>query len=403
MSEADELPVWPRRPGRTLRWLMAEGRRAPDVARLLRGLVGHLAEDGLPLGRATVHIRTLHPLFLGVRYLWQRDVDTIDVAKAEHGVLETPTYLNSPMRLLFDGEAGGVRQRLDLDDDVPLPFPFYEELRAQGLTDYVALPLTFASGRRHAVTFAADRPGGFTTEDLIRIDDLIPVLEPLLEVHAVRKVAVNILDTYVGRRAGQRVLDGYIKRGDGETIRAAIWFSDLRGFTQLSARHDRDTLIAMLNDHFETMAEPVARHGGETLKFIGDAMLAMFPLTHKGACDAALSAARDAMAGMARLNERRRAAGEEALGYGIVLHAGDVMYGNIGAPDRLDFTVIGPAVNVAERVQELCKSLGETVLATSEFAALAPLAYRRLGRYPLRGVEAPVTVYVPLAVETDGG
>ena len=390
MSGADH---WPRRPGPLLDWLIGDGRGITATADLLAALVERMVESGIPLARMTLHVRTLHPLIAGERFLWRRGVDEVEVGFAEHGILASDTYGQSPIRLIYEDEVAAVHQRLDVEG--ALPFPIYEDLRAEGLTDYVALPCHFNDRRRAALTFATDRAGGFSSEDLSRIDDLVPALAPILEAQSTRRIAVNILNTYVGPRAGQQVLDGQIRRGDGETINAAIWFCDLRGFTGLSARYDRDTLIELLNTYFQAMAEPVARYGGETMKFIGDAMLAMFPMSQPNACVAALKASLEAREAMQAINAERVADGQDPLGFGIALHVGDVMYGNIGAPDRLDFTVIGPAMNIAERVQELCKSLGYEILATSTFAALAPLSYRRLGRYPLRGLAEPVTIYVP--------
>ncbi|WGF86484.1 adenylate/guanylate cyclase domain-containing protein [Marinivivus vitaminiproducens] len=366
----------------------------------MKALCDRLVAEGLPLARTTLHARTLHPLIVGQRFLWQRGVEEIDVLNAEFALLESQSWVLSPIRMLLEEGAAAVRQRLDVPE-VPLTLPLYEELRAEGLTDYVALPLTNSKTSAVSMTFATDRPGGFTTEELIELYDLLPALAPILEVHSVRRLAVNVLNTYVGRQAGELILDGRIHRGDGETINAALWYCDLRGFTALSARHDRDTLIGILNAYFEAMAEPVARYGGETLKFIGDAMLAMFPMSRRGACLEALNAALEARAAMGQLNRERMAAGHEPLGFGIALHVGDVMYGNIGAPDRLDFTVIGPAVNMVVRLQELCKTLGRTVLSTNAFASLSPFSYERIGRHHLRGLPEPITVFTPLEPGAD--
>lgn len=394
------LKTWPRRPSSLLAWLLGEGRSIESTRDLIQALSNRLLVEGLPLARVTLHTRTLHPLFIGRRYLWLRGVDAVDVLDAEIAMLGTEGWTRSPIRAVIEEGASAVRQRLDVPGS-PLEFPIYEELRNEGLTDYVALPLLLTKLGAIAMTFATDRPGGFTTEDLIALYDLLPALAPILEAHSTRRLAVNVLNTYVGRQAGERILDGHIHRGDGETINAALWYCDLRGFTALSAKHDRDTLIGILNTYFEAMAEPVARYGGETLKFIGDAMLAMFPMSKRGACLGALNAALEARAAMGALNTERVARGEDPLGFGIALHVGDVMYGNIGAPDRLDFTVIGPAVNTVARLEELCKSLGRTVLATHAFASLSPFSYERIGRHRLRGLPEPITVFTPLQPDAD--
>jgi adenylate cyclase len=385
---------WPQARSPILDWLIGDARRLPDGPTLLRALCERLLEAGMPLARASFHIRTLHPQLYGVGFYWQRGADDIRVFRAEHGILQTPQYQQSPMRLLFEG-AGAVRQRLDLPDaDFDFDFPLLNELREQGLTDYVALPLTFSDGKIHGTTWSSDRPGGFTTEHLAQLYDLLPVFSLLLEIHLNRRIAINLLDTYVGRDAGERILRGQITRGSGQTVRAAIWFCDLRGFTELSERTDRDTLLACLNQYFDCMAKPVEEHGGEILKFIGDAMLAMFPLETEQACQRALQAALDARAAMGKLNGERAARGEEALGFGIALHAGDVMYGNIGAANRLDFTVIGPAVNLTSRLEKLCRALGLDLLVSDTFAGMCACAdYRSLGTHVLSGISRPVEVF----------
>jgi adenylate cyclase len=383
---------WPHARSAIIDWLIGEARRLPDDASLLRALCERLVEAGMPLARASFHIRTLHPELFGMGFYWQRGADEIRVFRAEHGIQQTPMYRRSPMRLLFEG-AGGVRQRLDLPD-LDFDFPLLNELRNEGLTDYVALPMTFSDGKVHGTTWSSDRPGGFATEHLTQIYDLLPLFSLLLEIHLNRRIAVNLLDTYVGRDAGERILRGQITRGSGQTVRAAIWFCDLRGFTELSERTDRDTLLACLNQYFDCMAKPVEEHGGEILKFIGDAMLAMFPLDTEQACQRALQAALDARAAMHRLNGERTARGEEALGFGIALHAGDVMYGNIGAANRLDFTVIGPAVNLTSRLEKLCRSLGLDLLISDTFAGMCACAdYRSLGTHQLTGISRAVEVF----------
>ena len=385
---------WPVARSPVIDWLIGEARRLPDDATLLRALCERLVEAGSPLARASFHIRTLHPELFGMGFYWQRGADDIRVFRAEHGIQQTPLYQRSPMRLLFEG-AGAVRQRLDLPHaDFDFDFPLLDELRQEGLTDYVAPPMTFSDGKIHGTTWSSDRPGGFATEHLTQIYDLLPLFSLLLEIHLNRRIAINLLDTYVGRDAGERILRGQITRGSGQTVRAAIWFCDLRGFTELSERTDRDTLLACLNQYFDCMAKPVEQHGGEILKFIGDAMLAMFPLETEQACQRALEAALDARAAMDQLNGARTARGEEALGFGIALHAGDVMYGNIGAARRLDFTVVGPAVNLTSRLERLCRDLGLNLLISDTFAGMCACAdYRSLGTHHLIGISRAVEVF----------
>jgi adenylate cyclase len=396
-GEAPDAPLvgWPRRPGAVLDWLVGEARHLRDTARLLGELCDRLVADGLPIARVTVHIRTLHPEMLGERFVWRRPPDleeaSVTSERIGHGMLSSDTYLRSPVRVLFEG-AGGFRRRLDIAESAG-DFPLLEELRREGLTDYVALPIRFGDARLHAFTVATDRPGGFGTEELLRIADLLPVLGLVLEIQALRRIGTYLLDTYVGHHAGARILSGEIRRGTGETIRAAIWYADLQGFTEMSERLGRDELIACLNEWFEALAGPIEAGGGEILKLIGDAMLAIFRLESRDACSRALAAAAGARRAVRALNARRLARGDEALAYGIGLHVGDVMYGNIGAAHRLDFTVIGPAVNVATRIEELCRAVGTDILVSSDLAAACGCPLPSLGRHRLRGSRLEIEVF----------
>jgi adenylate cyclase len=388
----DDGGYWPERRSPLLDWLIGSARHLPDGPSLLRALCERLVAAGLPLARASFHLRVLHPQLFDMGFYWQRGDHDIRVFHAEHGIQQTDIYRQSPIRVLFEG-AGAVRQRLDLPD-VEFRFPLFAELQGEGMTDYVALPITFSDGKVHGTTWSSDRPGGFATEHLAQIYDLLPVFGMLLEIHLNRRIAINLLDTYVGHQAGERILRGGITRGSGETMRGAIWFCDLRGFTALSERMDRDRLLACLNQFFDCMAGSVEAQGGEILKFMGDSVLAIFPLETDQACRRALQAALDARAAIARLNRERAANDEEALGFGIALHAGDVMYGNIGAADRLDFTIIGPAVNLTSRLERLCRELDLDLVVSDTFARLcSACAYRSLGTYRLAGIGREVEAF----------
>ncbi|MGH6943396.1 MAG: adenylate/guanylate cyclase domain-containing protein [Geminicoccaceae bacterium] len=374
-----------------LAWLLGEARRLPDANALLTGLCGRLLASGVPLAWASFNMQLLHPHLFGVGIYWRRGAAAVQVFGAARGIERTATFLNSPMGALYEG-AGGVRQRLDLPGTT-LPFPLLHNLRAEGLTDYVALPLIFSDGKVHGTSWASDRPGGFATGDLALIESILPAVSLLLEIHVNRRLAITLLDTYVGHSAGGQILEGQITRGSGETVLAAIWYCDLRGFTELSERTERDVLIALLNAYFDCMAAPVARHGGEILKFIGDAMLAIFPMDADEACARALEAAIEARGAMAELNQRRRERGHAALGFGLALHVGEVMYGNIGASDRLDFTVVGPAVNLATRIERLCRTLGRDILMSKTFSGMCGSTLPSLGAHRVAGVAYPVEVF----------
>ena len=386
---------WPARRSAALDWLIGETAGQPFLDNLFAELCQRLRADGLPLARATMHLRTLHPQFQGARVLWRTDMAEAQLNLLEHGIFEDPRFVNSPVKALYEG-AEGFRQRLDLAEKPTVDYGIYADLREQGYTDYVALPMQFTDGRRHATSWSTDQPGGFSTADLVEIDAIMPVLALAVEIRSNRRITKNLLNTYVGQHAGERILSGDIRRGSGATVRAAIWNCDLRGFTRISEHWPRDDVIQWLNEYFDVMAAPVEAHGGEVLKFVGDGMLAIFRLDSPDACYNALQAAVEARRGMKELNVRRIERGSFELGFGVALHVGDVMYGNIGTATRLDFTVIGPAVNVASRMQTLTKELRRQVVLSAPFAMMCGCSAEfltTLGRFPVRGVDEPIEVF----------
>lgn len=287
--------------------------------------------------------------------------------------------------------------RLRLSDRTEIEFSVLAEFRGEGGTDYVALPMVFSNGEVNAISFLTDWPGGFSENDIAGLEEIACALGILIELQLTRRIAKTLLDTYVGARTGARVLSGKIQRGTGETIRAVIWINDLRQFTAAAEDLGRDELIALLNDYFEIVAQAVLAEQGEILKFIGDGMLAVFELqseeTPARCCAAALRAARKAVAGIGSCNHIRRAEARQEIRFGIALHLGEVYYGNIGAPERLDFTVIGPAVNQASRIEKLGSELGKVVVTSANFAAAAPEPLERLGAYQLRGIAGPQEIF----------
>jgi adenylate cyclase len=387
---------WPTRLSAALDWLIRETAGQPYMDNLFAELCQRMVEEGLPLARATMHLRTLHPQFMGARVLWRLGMKDAELFFIEHGMLEEPRFRHSPIWALYEG-AEGIRQRLDLPPgEAGEEYGIYADLRAEGMTDYVALPMQFTDGKRHATTWSTQHPDGFTTADLVEINDILPVLAMAAEIRLNRRITKNLLNAYVGQHAGERILSGDIRRGSGATVRAAIWNCDLRGFTHIAEHWPRDDVIEWLNEYFDVMATPVDRHGGEILKFVGDGMLAIFRLDSPEACHHALRAAIEARRGMKELNAKRIARGSFELGFGVALHVGDVMYGNIGTETRLDFTVIGPAVNAAARLQTLSKELRRQVLLSAPFAYMCDCSAEfltPLGRFPLRGVEQPMEVF----------
>jgi adenylate cyclase len=300
-------------------------------------------------------------------------------------------YIDSPASEIHDG-ATEVRENLERDPSLGRKHAVYDEMRAKGLTDYVAWPLYYTLGKRHLVTFATDRPGGFDDAHLAGLKKLLPVLALVSEMRVKNRLARTLLETYVGSHAGELILAGATGRGSGTTVRAATMICDLRDFTRISDNWPRDDVIDLLNDYFDTISEPIARYGGEVL--MGDGLLAIFPLSQPSACANLLYAVTEARQAMAALNERNGETGRALLNYGIGVHVGDVMYGDIGSRTRLDFTVIGPAVNMASCLETLTKQLGRPVLSRvfADFVE-GDFDLERVGEYPVRGFNDPIELF----------
>lgn len=392
----------PARENPLLGWLLREAWEAANSRELTRRFVQAMQGGGIPVKRLRVIIQTLHPLLAATTYSWsarQPEVTRFDVT---HDLARSDDFMRSPLRPVFEG-LGGVRRWIgaEREDD----FPVMADLRAEGMTDYVAMPMIFSDGQSNAISLATDDPQGFSTGDLGFIHEVLPVLSRLYEVHAKRRNAVSLMRTFLGRRTGERVLDGLVRRGDGEDIHAVIWFCDMRDSTAVADGMARKAFLAYLNRFFDCMAGAVLDHGGEVLRFVGDAVLAIFPIARDGGSDrpdardaataatAAVEAARQAAERIAVLNGSAAAGGRRRVGFGIGLHIGDVTYGNIGVPERLEFTVIGAAANEAARIEALTRELGVPIAMSAAVARLYPGATRSLGAIPLRGVGAAVEVF----------
>jgi adenylate cyclase len=377
-------------------WIIDGARSAAQAQDIVRQLCERLLDCGLPLLRVGVFVRTLHPVVAGRGYIWQRGVAPIQQIDAVYDDLQSDQYLRNPLYPVFNG-SGEIRRRLEAAAG-PDEFLVFAELRALGVTDYVIMPLEFTTGEIHAVSWTTDRPGGFSDGELDALRHVRLALARLVESQSLRRVARNILNAYLGAQAGERVLNGQIKRGDGDEIHAVIWFSDLRDSTAIADSMTRREFLGVLNEFFECTAGAVLARGGEVLRFVGDAVLAIFPVSaERGsaaqACAAAVEAAREAIARMAKLNTARAARGERALAFSIGLHLGDVLYGNIGTPERIEFSVIGAAANEAARIEGLCKALGHSLLVSDAVARHLEGDWRSLGGHALRGVGEPIELF----------
>ena len=381
--------------GKILAWLLTRGRRMADPSAFLDALSAQLLAEGAPIWRFRISVSTIHPRIAAWGLQWVRGGGGAREWAGTHGIRQTDTYIGSPIHAIHRHRKP-VRKKLQslrADQDHTV----YFEIARDGGVDYIAIPMVFSDGETNVATFATDRADGFEDSDIRKLEALTEALAPILEAHAAHRISVALLDTYLGPRTGARVLRGSFRRGDGETIDAALWFSDLRDFTVLTENLPVRDVLATLNTYFEYVAAAVTARGGEILRFIGDAMLIVFATDvdrdARSACAAALDAAEDAFASLATVNAIRQRHGEPPIRFGVGLHVGQVVYGNVGAPDRLDFTVMGPAVNRTARLEGLTKSLDRPLLMSSEFAAYVERAKVSMGTHPMRGVATPQEVF----------
>jgi adenylate cyclase len=375
-------------------WLIDGARTVREPQEVLAELCRRLVACGLPLYRVAVFVRTLHPNVMGRRFLWKQG-EAIQVSEAPYAFLESDTYLASPIPVVF-ATAQTIRRRIAAPD-CPDDYKIIAELRAEGVTDYLVHPLPFTNGEIHAASWTTQDAGGFTDGHLAALEAIRLPFARLAEVFALRRIATTLLSTYVGRSAGERILQGQIRRGDLERIHAVILLSDLRGFTALSDRLPGEEVIGLLNSYFDGLVPAIEAEGGEVLKFIGDGLLAIFPVAADpaAACRAALAAVGAGRAALAELNGQRHERNEPELRFGMALHRGEVLYGNIGSATRLDFTTIGPAVNLTARLETLARDLGRDLVVSAAFAAHCPEAVASLGTFRLRGFRDPVEVFAP--------
>jgi adenylate cyclase len=385
-------------------WAVGAGLRGTGAEALFDGFCQRLVAVGVPLWRAFTAMETLHPQWSGYSYTWRRDLNAIQPASWDRTEDLGSTWSDSPFASLLrqaektQARSVNMRRRL-VGTDAALEFPVLAEFAAAGATDYFAFIFGFGAkgdpsyGSGVVYSFLTQRPDGFADDDLTLLRAALPAVSLAMMSNAAHTIAASLLAAYLGGDAGRRVHAGAIERGSVESIHAVLWYADLRGFTAIADGTEGAAVIELLDDVFETLAAALRPRGGEVLKFLGDGMLAIFPVTAANCaltCRAALDAAAEAMLALESLNEQRRRAGKPVAAVDIALHLGEVLYGNIGAADRLDFTVIGPAVNEVARMEALCQPLGRKVLVSAELAAAAEAAPRLepLGRHALRGVRA---------------
>ena len=379
-------------------WLVGPARKLATPATAFDEFSWRMLATGLPLLRITMHGGTLHPLYFGATLTWWRTTGQTQMMMVVHEARESTGFLLNPViRVREGGET--LRRRIEVAPEA-LDFPVLHDLKEAGATDYLAFPVASAFGGNYAVTFVSDRPGGFTdgeVADMTRVAQRLPVV---MDMHSLRNIANNLLSAYLGPATGPRVLSGHIRRGQADTITAVLWSSDLRGFTARSDRLPGQRMIQILDALFDAQAKSIHAHGGEILKFIGDGLLAIFPIIDAGltriAAQNALEAAKETLEAVDRLADDPLLSGEPPLKIVVALHVGQVLYGNIGAADRLDFTVIGPAVNLVSRVEAVAKSLDLPIVVSDDFARAYVDTLSSLGHHQLRGLATPHELFTPV-------
>ena len=391
-------------------WLTEKTLAGAGETDIVGGFCERLLLAGVPVTRVIALVDTLHPIYEGRAFRWSRGTDQVEMLEYGRTREGEPAaaWQRTPLYHLVETNQSMLRRRLTnpaADGGTP-DFPTFAELRAEGMTDYVALVTRFAAtgaiGEMDAIysVWTSDAADGFSANDLDTLQRLASPLAAALKCRSLARIAATLVETYLGRDAGRRVLSGRIERGIAERISAVLWFSDLRGYTRITDTAAPDQIIPLLNDYAEVVISAIHAADGDALKLIGDGTLAIFHDNDIGAAaHAALSAALAVRQGIAALNTRRSKAGLPVTEVYLGLHVGDVFYGNIGSLERLDFTVVGPAVNEVNRIAAMCRTVERDVLLSAALVAAArPEDRRRLvsvGRYALRGIAKAQELYAP--------
>ncbi len=373
-------------------WIAREGRFLPGNMALFEAFCGRVVEAGIPLARSWFHIRALHPEYAGVTRVWRRGAPTTEWL-LPHDFEGMKAYLESPVRFAVERKE---QHEWRLDGNEPLPFPVLEEHRQAGYTHYLIAPLIFSDGKANAISWASDQPGGFSVAHRRFFSAILPALSLVVEMKSLRRFAGDVLTRYVGKEPGELILKGQVRRGDLRTICAALMIVDLRDFTAMSDMLAPTAVIETLNQYFDCVIPPIRRRGGEVMEIMGDGILAIFnengERSAREACRLAFDSARDGLEALGALN-RERATAAGSLKAGFALHHGEVSYGNIGAADRLDFTVIGPDVNLTSRIERLCRELDRPLIMSKAFVDCLDQPVFHIGHFELRGFSRMQALY----------
>ena len=368
-------------------WILTEGPCCTGLADFAQQFNQQLQNHNIAVDRTAIHPLLVRPMSLGLEVLFEHETGLL----TERELHTPPSMSNSPLgHLIAEGTVLHASLRMGQDFDMDA----LQTLSSEGYTDFVALPINISGKLRAGLTMATKSADGFPQQTISLFQNLRIVLAPVLLLLIQRSEHRSILKTYLGADAGERVWDGQIHRGDSETLEAAICFCDLRGFTELSGHLDRKHLLDLINDVFAHLVACISTHGGQVLKFMGDGLLATFvDKSGKPLCGPALNAASDAIAAIDTLRALRKDEGKTTPRIGIGLHVGEVLYGNIGAPGRLDFTVIGNAVNQTARIEGLCERIGRPILMSEDFATAMNFTDFPQGEYTVKGFEEPIRVF----------
>ncbi len=383
-------------------WLIEQGLSDAGLAEIVQGLGQNLVGRGIALHRIAVGGMLLHPVFGARDVIWDARTGHIKSEMATRNIIRSEAFQNSPF---FNALSNGIPVgRYRLDGDEPLPFPILQTLREEGVTDYLVFYRDYGrrelslweglpQGLEGAVSsFSTRRLSGFSDEEVTYLQAINNLLALIVKAKTTQELSMTLLDTYLGTYSGGHVMDGLVERGDGRRIECVIWQCDLRGSTALAEALSMEDYLDTLDAYFDCTAGVVLDHGGEVLKFIGDGVLAIFPVdaetrTVESMCRSALSTARESLDRAAHMNAKRGESGAPPLSFGISMHVGEVVYGNVGTDRRLDFTVIGSAVNESARLEGLTKTLNVPIVASAKFAESAPEPLTALGAHNVAGVK----------------
>ena len=396
-------------------WLLEQGLIETGLEDVVQGMGQRLIAGGVAVHRLSIGGMMLHPVFAAIDITWSADTDQVTSGMAPRSIVNTPAFQDAPFFVVARDKTPFARYRLERNSEQE--FPILERLRREGITDYlvfgrnygrhdIKLWLELPEGMEGAVvSFATRRLGGFSDMEIDYLQALATPFGLVIKTKTTQLLSKTVLETYLGRYSGGQVLRGLIARGDGRPIDCVLWYCDLRGSTALAEKLGMSDYLETLDSYFDCVAGAVMDHGGEVLKFIGDAVMAIFPVDEQerpvvDMCRAALSTAREARLRRDHINAERRERELPEIEFGIALHVGQVMYGNVGTDRRLDFTVVGPAANEATRLEGLCKRLGTPVIASAAFNERSAEALVAMGSHEVAGVADGLAAFaLPEAAE----